>query len=193
MNKKNTSHEKLNLFFSAFLIIAYIICGYFFVSFVNTQSNELVKNILMVVIFAVFGLLVFYATRVGEKKIVKRFSLVTLIVLDLPTLFIILSYIIGGFPLHEAIAGANGGAIALMAAIALGYGIPYTFISGFETDTEDEEEEETDEAEEEETLLEGGIEADIKDADEEISEPEQPTYESDVDEIVVEGTAVIEE
>lgn len=189
MNKKTTSHEKVNLFFSAFLIIAYIICGYFFVSFANTQTDELIKSLLMVVIFAVFGLLVFYATRVGEGKTVKRFSLITLIVLDIPALLVILSYIIAVFPMHDALTTAGNGAIALMAAIALGYGVPYTFISGFETVSEDDEKPSDKEDKE---VLEGGLEADINDAEEK-QEPSQPTYENDVDEIVVEGTAVVEE
>ncbi len=191
MNKKTTSHEKVNLFFSAFLIIAYIICGYFFVSFANTQTDELIKSLLMVVIFAVFGLLVFYATRVGEGKTVKRFSLVTLIVLDIPALLVILSYVIAGFPMHEAVADAGNGAVALMAAIALGYGVPYTFISGFETVSENDEN--PLDKEEDKEVLEGGLEADINEADEEKQEPAQPTYENYVDEIVVEGTAVVEE
>ena len=145
----------------------------------------------MVVIFAVFGLLVFYATRVGEGKTVKRFSLVTLIVLDIPALLVILSYVIAGFPMHGAVADAGNGAVALMAAIALGYGVPYTFISGFETVSENDEN--PLDKEEDKEVLEGGLEADINEADEEKQEPAQPTYENYVDEIVVEGTAVVEE
>jgi hypothetical protein len=189
MKKNNSTHEKVNLFFSAFLIIAYIICGYFFVSFANAQQSEAVKHIIMVAIFAIFGLLVFYATRVGEKKIVTRFSLATFIVLDLPTLYIILASFIEPLPFHAPIVETGNGAIALMAAVALGYGIPYTFISGFETVTEEElnKTEEKDSGE----VLEGGIEADIQEAETE-AEKEAPvaqeiSEETTSDEIVVEG------
>lgn len=189
MKKNNTSHEKVNLFFSAFLMIAYIICGYFFMSFAAAQQSELVKNIVMAVIFTVFGLLVFYATRVGERKIVKRFSIVTLLVLDIPALFIILAFIIMGFPLHDVIASAGNGAMAFMAAIALGYGIPYTFISGFETVTEDELNAVEEKAEETDEVLEGGVEADLKDAEAEAEQAEEAESEEFDDEIVVEGEA----
>ena len=138
MKKTNSKHEKVNLFFSAFLMIAYIICGYFFVSFADTQPEPL-KSIVTVIIFVVFGLLVFYATRVGEGRMVKRFSLGTLIVLDIPALYIILASVFEFMPFHDALAGKDGLApVALLAAVALGYGIPYTFISGFETVTEEE-------------------------------------------------------
>ena len=186
--KNKNSHEKVNLFFSAFLIIAYIICGYFFVSFASTQRS--ITGIIMTVIFALFGLLLFYATRVGEGKPVKRFSIVTLIILDIPALFIILSFLIVGFPFHDAIVEAGNGAVALMAAMALGYGLPYTFISGFELVSEDavENKEDKVEDENEDKVLAGGLEADILDADVNTS-PVEPTYEFEVDEIVVEGTA----
>ncbi len=185
---KKNSHEKVNLFFSAFLIIAYIICGYFFVSFAGTQQD--ISAILMTVIFALFGLLLFYATRVGEGKMVKRFSVITLIVLDIPALLVILSFLIPGFPFHDQILEAGNGAVALMAAMALGYGIPYTFISGFELISEDAEplEKDDEEESEEDEVLVGGIEADILEAADENDAPVQPTYESEVDEIVVEGT-----
>lgn len=187
--KNKNSHEKVNLFFSAFLIIAYIICGYFFVSFAGTQQS--ITGLIMTIIFAVFGLLLFYATRVGEGKAVKRFSIVTLIVLDIPALFIILAFLIAGFPFHDAIAEAGNGAVALMAAMALGYGVPYTFISGFEMISEDAAEKKDDKADEadEESVLEGGVEADILAAGDDSDAVVEPTYEVEVDEIVVEGTA----
>lgn len=193
MKKTNSSHEKVNLFFSAFLIIAYVICGYFFASFANTQG-AMVKNIVLSAIFAVFGLLVFYATRVGEKKIVKRFSVATLLVLDIPTLFIILAFCIEGFPLHDLLAGTAGdslqGIVAFLAAAAFGYGVPYTFISGFETLTEDELNKVEEEKEDEETVLEGGIEADLKDVEQETEAvSETAVEENEADEVVVEGTA----
>lgn len=187
MKKNSSSHEKVNLFFSAFLIIAYVICGYFFVSFASTQS-EPIKSIVMTAVFAIFGLLVFYATRVGEKKIVKRFSLGTLLLLDIPALFIVLALFIEGFPFHEAIAATGNGAVGLMAAVALGYGLPYTFISGFETASE-EDLNKTEEKADTDEVLEGGLEADLKDVQSDEEAPETAETEEAVEEIVVEGTA----
>lgn len=179
MKKKNTARDNVNLFFSAFLILAYIICSYFFANFAGALAGDAAKNSVIAVMLAVFGLLVFYATRVGEEKTVKRFSIVTLIVLDLPVLYIILAFILGALPFHKELA-ANP-VVVYMAAIAFGYALPYTFISGFETVSEEKENEGT---------LEGGVEADVLGGSE---EKEEQTYEADADEIVVEGTAVIED
>jgi membrane-associated HD superfamily phosphohydrolase len=189
MKKKNSTRENVNLFFSAFLIIAYIICAFFFVSFTNQQSNQILQSTLLSLILVVFGLLVFYATRVGEGAVVKRFSLVTLIVLDLPTLLIVLAYIIPAFPLHDVIAGNE--IMAYLAGAALGYGIPYTFISGFEIASEDETTEE--EVEESAEVIDGGVEADVLEALDNEEAVEEPEQEEETDEIVVEGTAVIED
>lgn len=180
MKKKNSKRENVNLFFSAFLMLAYIVCGYFFAQFANTVGGGTAKALVTAIIFVVFGLLVFYATRVGEGKAIKRFSLVTLLLLDIPALYIILASIFTFMPLHAQLAEAP--IVAYMAAIALGYGIPYTFLSGFETVLEETEEEEA-EAEEEPTVLEGGVEADIEE------EEEAPAEEEPVDEVVVEGEA----
>lgn len=185
MKKKNTTRDNVNLFFSAFLIIAYIICGFFFAGFITQQSNAVLQSALMSAVLVIFGLIVFYATRVGEGTIVKRFSLVTLIVLDLPALFIVLAYIIPQLPLHQMIADNN--VMAYMAAAALGYGVPYTFISGFETVSETAVTQET----EENQVLQGGVEADMIEAKEDTVE--EPEYEADAEEIVVEGTAVIDD
>lgn len=179
MKKKNTARDNVNLFFSAFLIIAFIVCGYFFSSFANALAGEIAKNSVIAVMLAVFGLLVFYATRVGEGKTIKRFSVVTLIVLDLPTLYIILAYIISALPFHTELA-ANP-VVVYMAAIAFGYAVPYTFISGFETVAEEAPAQ---------GALEGGVEADV------LENPvtgEEQTYEPEAEEIVVEGTAIIDD
>ncbi len=79
--------------------------------------------------------------------------------------------------------------MAFMAAIALGYGIPYTFISGFETVTEDELNAVEEKAEETDEVLEGGVEADLKDAEAEAEQAEEAESEEFDDEIVVEGEA----
>ncbi|MGN1467309.1 MAG: hypothetical protein ACI4W1_03270 [Ruminococcus sp.] len=175
-NKRDT----INLLFSAFLIIAYIICSYFFSGFASQLAVPM-SSIVNVLIFVVFGLLVFYATRVGEGKAVKRFSLLTLIVLDLPALYIIVAAIAPGLPFHDALA-ANG-VMMMLAGVALGYGIPYTFLSGFELVTE--------EIITDMPAVEGGVAEDLKD-----NAPEaETTYEpqTDEDEIVVEGTNLVAE
>ena len=178
MNKKNSSRDNVNLFFSAFLIIAYIVCGFFFLSFINSAAvqSDIVKNALTAVVLLVFGLLIFYATRVGEGKTVKRLSIVTLVVLDLPALFIILAYVLPFMPLNGLLA--ENPTIALMASIALGYGIPYAFISGFETVATKEEAEE---------VLEGGIEEEIA----EVEETTAPEYSADDEEILVDEGEVV--
>lgn len=191
MNKKNSTRDNINLFFSAFLIIAYIICGFFFVSFITQQSNKVMQNVLMSVVLVVFGLLVFYATRVGEGTTVKRFSLVTLIVLDLPALFIVLAYIIPNFPLNDVVLNCE--VMAYMAAAALGYGIPYTFISGFETVSENAETVEESEDAQETKVVQGGLEADVLEAEKSEEPAEAPVYDTDAEEIVVEGTAIIDD
>lgn len=184
MKKKNTARDNVNLFFSAFLIIAYIVCGYFFSSFAGSLAGELAQSAVTAAIVAVFGLLVFYATRVGEGKTVKRLSIVTLILLDLPTLYIVLAFVLASLPFHNELVEAP--VVAYMAALAFGYGVPYTFISGFET-VSDEEPEPT--KAETTTAVEGGLEEEINEAQPVAVEQ---SYEPDTDEIVVEGTAVIE-
>lgn len=144
---KKSSREKLNLFFSSFLVIGYIICAYFFMSLTSRVSTG-VANLIEVIVFVLFGLLVFYATRVGEGIPVKRFSPIVLCVLDIPALFIIIATLAPAFPLHAALSSQP--VVMMFACIALGYGIPYTFLSGFEIqeDIDDELAE---------ALVEGGI------------------------------------
>ena len=86
--KKPTKRDTINLFFSAFLIIAFIVCAHFFSQYASALSQPL-GSIIPILVYAVFGLLMFYATRVGDGKAVKRFSLVTLIVIVLPSIYII--------------------------------------------------------------------------------------------------------
>lgn len=158
--KKPTKRDTVNLFFSAFLIIAFIVCAHFFSQYASALSQPL-GSIIPILVYAVFGLLVFYATRVGDGKAVKRFSLVTLIVMVLPSLYIIVASLAPGLPLNSVFANANGSGLSVivtLASIALGYGIPYSFLSGFElADDEGTVEDETSE------LVQGGIEADLAD------------------------------
>ncbi len=132
--KKPTKRDTINLFFSAFLIIAFIVCAHFFSQYASALSQPL-GSIIPILVYAVFGLLVFYATRVGDGKAVKRFSLVTLIVMVLPSLYIIVASLAPGLPLYDVFSNANGSGLSVivtLASIALGYGIPYSFLSGFE-------------------------------------------------------------
>ena len=96
-NKKNT----VNLFFSAFLILAFVVCAHFFSNFALGQ-NQVLSNVIQLFVYTVFGLLLFYATRVGDGKPVKRFSPITLIIMVLPALYIMIASIASGMPLHSA-------------------------------------------------------------------------------------------
>lgn len=135
MNKPN-KRDGLNLVFSAFLILGYIVCSYFFLTMAATAGGA--GPYLNALIFTMFGLVIFYATRVGEGKPVKRFSLATLLIVDIPALYAILAQLIPALPLHTAIANLGGttplqfSPLFVLACVALGYGIPYTFLSGFE-------------------------------------------------------------
>lgn len=147
---KNTKRNKINIIFSSFLVIGYIICTYFFSALASQLSGTL-GALIQILMLTVFGLLLFYATRVGEGRQVKRFSLAVLLLIDLPALYIILAALVPALPFHGAIApqnavalmgGLNAPSIILtMACIALGYGIPYTFFSGYEMRDEDEADE----------------------------------------------------
>ena len=135
--KKTGKKDALNLLFSAFLILGYIVCSYFFLT--AAASVEALAPYINLAVFTVFGLVIFYATRVGEGKPVMRFSLFTLLILDIPALYIILAQLIEKLPFHTAIANLGTttplpySPLFILACVALGYGIPYTFLSGFET------------------------------------------------------------
>ncbi len=167
--KKTSKKDTINLFFSAFLILAFIVCAHFFSSFADTLTG-IVGTIVPLLVYVVFGLLVFYATRVGEGKAIVRFSPLTLIFMVLPALYIMIASMASGLPLHNAFVTETGSAsiITTLAAVAFGYGIPYSFLSGFELAAETEEAS----AEEEDTILEGGIEADLAEAEEDNAEEE---------------------
>ena len=131
MKKKNT----INLILSAFLVIAFIVCTYFFSTVTPAIS---VHNVINALVTVVFGLILFYATRVGDGKPVKRFSVATLIIMVLPSLYILLTSLAPSLPLGDTLG--NSSIVVYLAGVALGYGIPYTFLSGFEVEREEEEE-----------------------------------------------------
>ena len=172
--KKPDKRETVNLFFSAFLIIAFIVCAHFFTQFTSNLDATL-ATVINVAIYAIFGLLIFYATRVGDGKPVKRFSPVTLIVMVLPSLYIIIASVAKFMPLSDIFASQNPGTVSVitaLAAVALGYGLPYTFLSGFEMEPETVTETE------ETTVLEGGVEADVIGAAEETAEKAEESVET---------------
>ena len=168
---KKSSREKLNLFFSAFLVIGYSICTYFFLT-LTKNMDEGMGNLVNAIVFALFGLVVFYATRVGDGVPVKRFSPIVLCVLVIPALFIIISTLASGFPLHQVLVATPE--VMMVAAIALGYGIPYTFLSGFEMV---EEVEETD-------VVEGGLVQELSKT-EEVADDTVVATEEDIKELEI--------
>lgn len=137
--KKNNKRDTINLFFSAFLVTAYVVCSFFFSQLASTMS-PMMSGIINVLIYSVFGLILFYATRVGEGKQIVRFSPMTLIFLVLPALYIILAYLIPAMPFGSEIS--ENALIMTVAAVAFGYGVPYTFLSGYEIAKEEEQQEE---------------------------------------------------
>ena len=106
MKNPISKSNKINIIFSSFLVIGYIICTYFFSSIAG-QTAGTWGSVIQVLIMVVFGLLLFYATRVGEGKQVKRFSLAVLLLIDIPALYIILAALIPALPLHNLIAPQN--------------------------------------------------------------------------------------
>lgn len=193
--KKLNSRETVNLFFSAFLIVAYIVCAHFFSQFAATLSAT-TGSIISIIINVVFGLLLFYATRVGEGKAIKRFSPVTLVVMVLPSLYIIIASLATGLPFHDVFASGDTSLtlVVTLACTVLGYGIPYTFLSGFEIADENEEEIIGGADEETTVVLEGGIEADILESEAEVEESEEAVEEAtETTEEAVEETEATDE
>lgn len=162
---KKRKKEAVNMFFSAFLVIAYVVCSYFLIQLISTLTNQILAGLLILLIVVVFGLLMFYATRVGDGKQILRFSPSVLILVVLPSIYVISAFFAVGLPLHEQLS--SNIVIVYMAAMALGYGIPYTFTSGFElVSAEDvfnpKDDEETDEKAKSESDT-GSKENEIKD------------------------------
>lgn len=142
--KKPTKREQINLICSAFLVLGFGVCAYFFSAMSGSSlSDNIVGKLVYMLIFVLFGLILFYATRIGDGKQVKRFNISSLILVCLPALYVILAYMFDFIPLHAQIATSNSVA-AVLAGVALGYGLPYTFLSGYEIQEEQPEEEKAD-------------------------------------------------
>ncbi len=193
--KKPDKRETVNLFFSAFLILAFIVCAQFFSQFAASLSGadgklSVLGQLVTVLIYVVFGLLVFYATRVGDGKAIKRFSPLTLIILVIPSLYIIIASMAKFMPLNSVFSSNTGtiSVIVALAGVALGYGIPYTFLSGFELKDDDEPEEQ-----EKSAPIEGGIEADILDEAEKVEEAEEAVDAEAAEEIIETAEKIAEE
>lgn len=161
--KKSSKRDNINLFFSSFLIVAFLVCVYFFLEFSKTLSGTIGTTI-TVALSAVFGLLLFYATRVGEGKAIKRFSPFTFILLVIPSFYILLATVFANFPLHQFFITESGdpSALALLSGVVFGYGVLYSFLSGFEL-----------EYDEEELALYSGEETDGEEADSEETDSEE--------------------
>ena len=137
MNKKQKS--SVNLFFSAFLVVAYVVCAYFFDKLTTARVDSVrTQTLFQLAIYAVFGLVLFYATRVGDGKQIVRFSLSALILMVMPSLYVICCLF---FPIALPFAATLTASqnVIILSAVVLGYGIPYTFTSGFELEVEPEE------------------------------------------------------
>lgn len=133
--KKPTKREQVNLLFSAFLVLGFGVCAYFFSAITGSSlSNSMVGKLIYMAVFVLFGLILFYATRVGEGRQVKRFSIFSLVLICLPALYVVCAYILDFLPLHEQLTASSASAAAIIAAVALGYGLPYSFLSGYEID-----------------------------------------------------------
>lgn len=158
------------LIFSAFLVIAYVICSYFFIGIISgsTGLESNVKLLMKCGVFVIFGAILFYATRVGDGKQIKRFSLSALLLIDIPALYIILA---ASFPmLPFPFDLSNSAEMVSIAATALGYGIPYTFLSGFELDIPKKETSDANTTETDDTETGTDEDKDEKESEEDTSE-----------------------
>lgn len=137
MNKKQKS--SVNLFFSAFLVVAYVVCAYFFDKLTTARVDSIrTQTLFQLAIYTVFGLILFYATRVGDGKQIVRFSLSALILMVLPSLYVLFClFFPSALPFADILTASQN--VVILSAIVLGYGLPYTFTSGFELEVEPEE------------------------------------------------------
>lgn len=171
--KKPNTRELINLICSALLILGFVVCAYFFSAMTGSSlSDNIIGKIVYLLIFVLFGLILFYATRVGDGKQIKRFNIASLILVCLPAIYVILAYLFDFMPLHAQLS-ANNSVAVILASIAFGYGVPYTFLSGYEIKADDEEAAQGDETEAASAESEDVNYSDIKTLDIEAPESEE--------------------
>ena len=143
--KKTSKTDHWNLLFSAFLITAFIVCAYFLVGMISeTNADDVIKRSIYISgLFTLFGLLLFYATRVGDGKQVWRFSPSTLIIMVIPAAYILFAFVMAGLPFHKELVSRPE--VLYLAGMSLGYGVPYTILSGYELDTSENDKDASDE------------------------------------------------
>ncbi|MGN0456923.1 MAG: hypothetical protein ACI4F2_08715 [Acutalibacteraceae bacterium] len=179
--KKPNTRELINLICSAFLILGFVVCAYFFSAMTGSSlSDNIIGKIVYLLIFVLFGLILFYATRVGDGKQIKRFNIASLILVCLPAIYVILAYLFDFMPLHAQLS-ANNSVAVILASIAFGYGIPYTFLSGYEIKADDEEAAQGDETEEASADSEDVDYSEIKTLDLEAPESEEADEDAEED------------
>lgn len=171
--KKPNTRELINLICSALLILGFVVCAYFFSAMTGSSlSDNIIGKIVYLLIFVLFGLILFYATRVGDGKQIKRFNIASLILVCLPAIYVILAYLFDFMPLHAQLS-ANNSVAVILSSIAFGYGVPYTFLSGYEIKEDDEEAAQSDETEAASADSEDVNYSDIKTLDIEAPESEE--------------------
>ena len=179
--KKPNTRELINLICSAFLILGFVVCSYFFSAMTGSSlSDNIIGKIVYLLIFVLFGLILFYATRVGDGKQIKRFNIASLILVCLPAIYVILAYLFDFMPLHAQLS-ANNSVAVILASIAFGYGIPYTFLSGYEIKADDEEAAQGNETEEASADSEDVDYSEIKTLDLEAPESEEADEDAEED------------
>ncbi|MCQ4021913.1 MULTISPECIES: hypothetical protein [unclassified Ruminococcus] len=183
--KKPSKRELFNLICSAFLVLGFGVCAYFFSVFAGSSlADNVLGKVVYLLIFVLFGLILFYATRVGDGKQIKRLNIASLVLICLPALYVLLAYLLSFMPLHEQLGDSNSVA-AVLAGVAFGYGLPYSFLSGYEINDEAEEKEKAEETEKAEEAEEDSAESDevdyshIKTLDIEVEESENTTAAAD--------------
>lgn len=171
--KKPNTRELINLICSAFLILGFVVCAYFFSAMTGSSlADNVIGKVVYLLIFVLFGLILFYATRVGDGKQIRRFNIASLILICLPAIYVILAYLFDFMPLHAQLS-ANNSVAVILSSIAFGYGVPYTFLSGYEIKEDDEEAAQSDETEAASADSEDVNYSDIKTLDIEAPESEE--------------------
>lgn len=134
--KKDGKYVGTNNLFSALLVFVYVLCV-FFLEAMTVSLDAALSAVILVAMYVIFGALLFYATRVGERKQIRRFSLSILLLMVLPGAYMVLAAFAPGLPFAAEITGSVMGKLGY---VMLGYGLPYTFLSGLQEPPESPEE-----------------------------------------------------